>query len=146
MRDMKIPAKAAPGLTLLEMKQFVQNLSKNSSIRKSLKLHSKASALTFWTTTSRQEQKLGRRRLRVMMEGAYKGWPDLRVKVEDILAEGDKVTLRNSWTATEAATGHRVEFHGFVLWRFANTKIVEPWATITPPVPVSIKASQTGTQ
>jgi predicted ester cyclase len=67
-----------------------------------------------------------------MMEYAYKRWPDLHVQVEDILAEGDKVMVRNSWTATEASTGQRIEFHGFVLWRFANKKIVERWATITP--------------
>jgi predicted ester cyclase len=57
----------------------------------------------------------------------------LHVTVEDILAEGDKVMVRNSWTATEADTGQKSEFHGFVLWRFANKKIVERWATITSP-------------
>jgi predicted ester cyclase len=64
---------------------------------------------------------------------AYKRWPDLHVTVEDILAEGDKVMVRNTRTDTEAATGQKIEFHGFVLWRFANKKIVERWATITPP-------------
>ena len=73
------------------------------------------------------------------MEAAYKRWPDLSVKVEDILAEGDKVMVRNSCTATEAETGQRIEFHGFVLWRFAKKKIVERWATITPPAPVKTK-------
>ncbi len=73
---------------------------------------------------------------RKMMEGAYKRWPDLQVTVEDILAEGDKVMVRNSWKGTESATGQKIEFHEFVLWRFANKKIVERWATITPPKPV----------
>ena len=76
-----------------------------------------------------------------MMEAAYKRWPDLKVTVEDVLAEGDKVVVRNSWTATETASGQKIEFHGFVLWRFANKKIVERWATITPPKPVDVKAS-----
>ena len=76
------------------------------------------------------------------MEAAYKRWPDLGVKVEDILAEDDRVVVRNSWRATEATTGQQIEFHGFVMWRFANKKIVERWATITAPAPVSIKASQ----
>ena len=60
-------------------------------------------------------------------------WPDLHVTIDDIIAEGDKVMARNSWTATEATSGVKIEFHGFVLWRFANGKIVERWATITPP-------------
>jgi predicted ester cyclase len=53
--------------------------------------------------------------------------------IKDVIAEGDKVMVRNSWTATEASTGQQIEFHGFVLWRFSNKKIVERWATITPP-------------
>ena len=68
-----------------------------------------------------------------MMEAAYAKWPDLHVSVEDILAEGDKVMVRNTWTATDASSGKKIEFRGFVLWRFANGKIVERWATLTPP-------------
>jgi predicted ester cyclase len=69
-----------------------------------------------------------------MMDRVLRRWPDLHVTVEDILAEGDKVMVRNIWTATEDGT--KIEFHGFVLWRFANRKIVERWATITAPKPV----------
>jgi predicted ester cyclase len=68
-----------------------------------------------------------------MMEAVYQRWPDLQVSVEDILAEGDKVMVRNIWTATDKSTGRRISFHGFVLWRFANRKIVERWATLTSP-------------
>ena len=64
-------------------------------------------------------------RSRKWMEAAYKRWPDLHVTVEDIVAQGDKVMARNSWTATEAATDKRSNSNGFVLWRFANKKIVE---------------------
>jgi predicted ester cyclase len=39
---------------------------------------------------------------------------------------------RNVWTGTNARTGQRVEFHGFVLWRIAAGKIAERWATVTP--------------
>jgi predicted ester cyclase len=73
---------------------------------------------------------------KTMIEHAFRRWPDLRVEVLDILAEGDKVMVRNVWTATEAAAGKRIEFHGFVLWRFANRKIVERWATLTPPAEI----------
>jgi predicted ester cyclase len=41
--------------------------------------------------------------------------------------------VRNTWRATDATTGKKIEFHGFVLWRFAGRKIVERWATITEP-------------
>jgi hypothetical protein len=38
-----------------------------------------------------------------------------RAEVVDSLAEGDKVVGRNIWTGTDARTGKRMEFHGFVL-------------------------------
>jgi ketosteroid isomerase-like protein len=50
----------------------------------------------------------------------------------ELLAEGDKVMVRNLWTGTNSQTGQRMEFHGFVLWRIADGKIVERWATVTP--------------
>ncbi len=78
---------------------------------------------------------VGPQAAKTMMEGAYEKWPDLHVVVEDILAEGDKVMVRNVWRATDKGTGQKLEFHGFVLWRFASKKIVERWATITPPKP-----------
>jgi predicted ester cyclase len=67
-----------------------------------------------------------------MMEGAYKIRPDLHVSVEDIIAEGDKVTVRNIWTGT-MASDTKIELHGFVLWKIKDGKIVERWATITSP-------------
>ncbi len=67
-----------------------------------------------------------------MMEGAYKIWPDLHVSVEDIIAEGDKVMVRNIWRGT-FDSGKKIEFHGFVLWKIKDGKITERWATVTAP-------------
>lgn len=69
-----------------------------------------------------------------MMQGMYTALPDLRVSIEDIIAERDKVMCRNVWRWTDAASGNRMRFHGFVLWRFEGEKIAERWATVTPPV------------
>lgn len=68
-----------------------------------------------------------------MMEATYVKYPDLQVTVEDIIAEGDKVMVRNVWRGTDSKTGKKIEFKGFVLWRLADGKIAERWATITPP-------------
>ncbi len=76
---------------------------------------------------------IGREGDKAMMAAMHKQFPDLRVEVREALAEGDKVMIRNVWTGTHADTGKRVEFHGFVLWRIAGGKIVERWATVTPP-------------
>jgi predicted ester cyclase len=71
-----------------------------------------------------------------MMERTYLKYPDLHVTVEDILAEGDKVMVRNVWRGTDAETGKRVVFKGFVLWRLADGKIAERWATLTVPTEI----------
>jgi predicted ester cyclase len=74
---------------------------------------------------------------RRMMAAMHKAMPDLRVEVRDAVAEGDKVIVRNVWTGTNASTGERIEFHGFVMWRIAEGKIVERWATVTPAHPLA---------
>jgi len=70
-----------------------------------------------------------------MMLAMYKAMPDLHVTIEDMIAEGDKVMCRNVWRWKDSTSGSRMEFHGFVLWRFEGRKIAERWATVTPPAP-----------
>jgi predicted ester cyclase len=67
-----------------------------------------------------------------MVLGMYETMPDLHVTIEDMVAEGDKVSCRNVWHYTDES-GKKMQFRGFVLWRFDNNKIVERWATVTPP-------------
>ena len=68
-----------------------------------------------------------------MMLGMYKALPDLHLTIEDMIAEGDKVVCRNIWRWTDSASGKKMQFHGFVLWRFEGKKIAERWATVTAP-------------
>lgn len=68
-----------------------------------------------------------------MMLAMYKLMPDLKVSIEDMIAEDDKVMCRNIWRWTEPATKKNMEFHGFVLWRFEGNRIAERWATVTLP-------------
>ena len=69
---------------------------------------------------------------RAMMARMHTMFPDLHVTVQDAVAQADKVVVRNKWTGTNAQTGRRMEFHGFVMWRIAGGKIIERWATVTP--------------
>ncbi len=66
---------------------------------------------------------------------ALKKVPDLRVAIEDLIAEDDKVVVRNHWTGTDAASQQRLEFSGIVIWRIANRQIVERWAYLESPHP-----------
>lgn len=68
-----------------------------------------------------------------MMLGMYGAMPDLHLTIDDMVAEGDKVVCRNVWRWTDQATGKRMQFHGFVLWRFEGGKIAERWATVSQP-------------
>ncbi len=77
-------------------------------------------------------KQVGRAEDRAMMAAMHGLIPNLHVEVLDAVAEGDKVAVRNRWTGTNAQTGEAVEFHGFVMWRVAEGKIVERWATVTP--------------
>src|SRR5215469_14190756 len=67
-----------------------------------------------------------------MMLKMYHAMPDLHLTIEDMIAEGDKVMCRNIWRWTDQS-GKKMQFHGFVLWRFEGDKIAERWATVTPP-------------
>lgn len=72
-----------------------------------------------------------------MMIGMYEMMPDLHLTIEEMIAEGDKVVCRNIWRWTDRNSGRKMQFHGFVMWRFEGDKIAERWATVTPPAPGS---------
>jgi len=67
--------------------------------------------------------------------GAYlNAFPDLKITVEDMLAEGDKVVTRWSATGTHTgellgipATGKQVTVTGLDITRFSGGKSVEYW-------------------
>ncbi len=67
---------------------------------------------------------------------ALKKVPDLHVIIEDLIAEDDKVVVRNHWTGTDAASNQRQEFSGIVIWRIADRQIVERWAYLEGPHPI----------
>jgi predicted SnoaL-like aldol condensation-catalyzing enzyme len=67
------------------------------------------------------------------VSGALKRFPDLHVQIEDMIAEDDRVVVRNHWTATDSQNGKRIEFRGIVIWRIAERKIVERWAYLETP-------------
>jgi len=63
-----------------------------------------------------------------------KAFPDLEFNIEDIIAEGDKVVGRYSFSGTHksefagiAPTNKRVKFTSIVINRLADGKVVERW-------------------
>src|SRR5262245_17711346 len=66
-----------------------------------------------------------------MFAGAF---PDMRVTIEDLIAEGDKVAARYYWTGTHrgtfadiAPTDVQVRVRGLDIWRLRDGKCIEHW-------------------
>jgi predicted ester cyclase len=135
-QPLPVPAQADPGLTPEEMKSFVRKHFDDFVNRKQSDVALKNFSEDFLDHDEPGGAVAGPLAAKTMMEHAYQIWPDLHVRVEEILAEGDKVVVRNVWTATEKSSGKKIRFSGFVLWRFAHRKIVERWATLTPPTEI----------
>jgi steroid delta-isomerase-like uncharacterized protein len=69
----------------------------------------------------------------------HKAFPNLRITVEDMVAEGDRVAVRATWTGTHsgpfpalniAPTNRSFVLTGMVFWRIRDGKITERWATL----------------
>jgi steroid delta-isomerase-like uncharacterized protein len=77
---------------------------------------------------------------RKFLASVFAAFPDIHVTIEDIVAEGDKVVVRNTWRGTfrgpwmgTAPTGKTVTWTGIVVWRITNGKIAERWANTNFP-------------
>jgi len=95
------------------------------------------------------------------LKGSYAPWltafPDLQVKVEDTIADGNEVAMRLTATGTSkgafmglAASGTPVTFKIIVIYRIANGKITDVWhiedqagvlQQLTPPQPPATAAA-----
>jgi steroid delta-isomerase-like uncharacterized protein len=61
-------------------------------------------------------------------------FPDFKATIDDMIAEGDKVVIRQTWTGTQKGefmgippTGKRVSFGVIDIIRIADGKFVEHW-------------------
>ena len=66
-----------------------------------------------------------------------KGFPDIHVEADDLVAEGDKVAARSHFTGTHTGdfqglppTGKHVKVDSFDMFRIAGDKIVEHWGVV----------------
>ena len=66
-----------------------------------------------------------------------RAFPDLHVTVEDLIAEGDKVVIRNTVAGTHQGeymgrppTGRSVTYNEIFIFRFAGGRIAETWGVV----------------
>jgi len=77
---------------------------------------------------------IGREGVKVMTTMLRNAFPDFKATIDDILAEGDKVVVRMTWSGTQKgefmgvpAAGKRVSFGVIDIIRITNGKLVEHW-------------------
>jgi steroid delta-isomerase-like uncharacterized protein len=78
--------------------------------------------------------KVDREGLRKLFIIGFTGFPDWHETIEDIIAEGDKVWIRITYTGTHtsefmgvAPTGKKVSMAGVDIYRIENGKLIEYW-------------------
>jgi predicted SnoaL-like aldol condensation-catalyzing enzyme len=123
-------------MTFEEMKQFVRDHFEQFVNRKNLDIADVNFAPEFIDhgTDVPPGMPPGPAGAKAYVGGAYKKFPDIHVEILDLIAEDDRVVVRNRWTGTEASSGVRYEFSGIVIWRIAHRQLVERWAHLSPPV------------
>lgn len=70
----------------------------------------------------------GREGLRAAVSGLHEGYPDIRANVKQVIAEGDMVSTREEWTATEKATGKKRSGWVMHMFKIKNGIITEEWS------------------
>ena len=75
--------------------------------------------------------------LKEVMTVLDRAYPDLRVAIDDLIEEGDKVVARNSVTGTHRGTylglpptGRPVAYSEIFIFRFARGRIAEIWGVV----------------
>jgi predicted SnoaL-like aldol condensation-catalyzing enzyme len=59
--------------------------------------------------------------------GLHEEFPDIHVEIESMVAEGDLVAVRLTFSGTHAPTGERATWPEMVFARFSEGKTVESW-------------------
>jgi len=125
------------GFTQREMKEFVRNHFEEFVNRKNIGIGDLKFAPEFVGHGSDVPAGTppGPEGAKQYVGGARKKFPDMQVTIEDIIAEGEKVVVRNTWRATNPANGVKLQFAGIVIWRIAHSQLVERWAYLEAPHP-----------
>jgi steroid delta-isomerase-like uncharacterized protein len=74
---------------------------------------------------------------RQFTSGFFTAFPDLQTTIEDLIAEGDKVAVRQTWRGTHtgsflgiAPTGKQVTFTSTEFYQVAGGKLAEEWVEL----------------
>src|SRR5215470_1742100 len=96
------PMSSITGFTQEEMKQFVRNHFEEFVNRKNINIGDVNFAREFVDhgTDVPPGTPPGPEGAKQYVGGALQKFPDMHITIEDLIAEGDKVVVRNTWRAT----------------------------------------------
>ncbi len=67
------------------------------------------------------------------MVGVLHDYPDMQIRIEDIIAEGNKVAVRNIWHGTHRETGEKLHTTGIVILLLNEAgQLVKRWSAYKP--------------
>jgi steroid delta-isomerase-like uncharacterized protein len=111
-------------------KQIIRTLYEDCINRGRLDLLGALLAEDFLTPTGEK----GASAFRSNIEGLRGGFPDIHFKVEDLIAEGDRVAVRWSWVGTHkggfrgfAASDKQVTDTGITIYRIEGDRLAQAW-------------------
>jgi steroid delta-isomerase-like uncharacterized protein len=80
---------------------------------------------------------MGAEALKQIWAALFAIYPDIRLTVEDVIGEGDKVVTRTTVTGTHqgefmgvAPTGKTVTYNEMFMFRFADGRVAETWGVV----------------
>jgi predicted ester cyclase len=79
----------------------------------------------------------GAEKLKQVWSMLFSVYPDLHVAVDDLIAAGDKIVVRNTVTGTQrgefmgtAPTGKLVTYNEIFIFRFVDGRVAETWGVV----------------
>lgn len=89
------------------------------------------------TRTPVPTQAIGPQLIKEVFARLHQAFPDLHVKIEDLIEEGDKVVSRNTVTGTQRGeymgippSGKPITYDEIFIMRFEDGRIAETWAVV----------------
>jgi steroid delta-isomerase-like uncharacterized protein len=75
--------------------------------------------------------------LKAVFGRLHRAFPDLHIAIEDVIAEGDKVVIRNTVTGTHQGeymglppTGRSITYKEIFIFRVVDGRVVETWGVV----------------
>jgi steroid delta-isomerase-like uncharacterized protein len=122
--------------TLEENKEIVRGYVQAILVKRDFSKFSQFTAPGFYIDRSAVPEAIrGEQGLHTQMDMLYSAFPDLKLSIVDMVAEGDKVVVRFEAPGTHQGvfggiqpTGRRAVWKGLVMYHVVDGKITEAWA------------------